>query len=208
MRQQEHQRKFSSGEGWSSREKQTVKNLLRYQKNKGHEALHQQEHGHEEQTAQQQRETDQRLRVEARRLAAQTSTQMHASAQMNELDRNQIQEFAIKVGEAIDAEKHIFPEAGEEIRRHENASYSLSTTLRVSCIRRVWNLLPNIPILRQLKLISKDDYTLPRWSVGITSVRRIQERVPILFQIGIAGKIMNLFWLLKYGNENNSIINK
>ena len=82
---------------------------------------------------------DQRLRAEATRLAAQTSTQMNAefraveydaSAEMDELNGIHMQEFAIKALEAVDAQKHIFAqEAGAEVRRRENASYTLVSNL-------------------------------------------------------------------------------
>ena len=71
---------------------------------KDHEALHQQEHLHEEQMAQQQWEAN---RVETTRLAVQTLTQMNgefrrvkhdAPAEMDKLNRIQMQEFAIKAG--------------------------------------------------------------------------------------------------------------
>ena len=100
---------------------------------------YQRERLHEEQMAQQQRETEQRLRVEATRLAAQTSTQLNAefhvtehdaSAEMDELNRIRMQEFAHKAEEATDAQKHIFvQDAREELRRRENASCTLVNNL-------------------------------------------------------------------------------
>ena len=66
--------------------------------------------------AQQMWEADQRFNGKATRIAAHTSTQMSAefraveydtSTEMDELNRIQMQEFAIKAEEAIDAQKHI-----------------------------------------------------------------------------------------------------
>ena len=49
-----------------------------------------------------------------------------ASAAMDELNRIRMQGIAIKAEEATDAENHISAqEPGEEIRRRENASYTL-----------------------------------------------------------------------------------
>ena len=87
--------------------------------------------------AQQQWEADQRLRVEATRLAAQTSTQTNAefralgydiSAEMDDLIRVQMQEFAIKTEEAIDAQTYIIAQEGD-IRRREHAPYTLVNNL-------------------------------------------------------------------------------
>ena len=94
--------------------KRIARDLRRYYKHKRHQAVHQQEHLHEEQMAQQQWEAEQRLRVEATTLAFQTSTQMtaefhameyDASAEMYDTNTIQVQEFAIKAEEAIDAQK-------------------------------------------------------------------------------------------------------
>ena len=69
------------------------------------------------------------------------------------------------------------------------------TTLRVSCMLRVWNLLPEVPFFWGNRSGSSETVTLcPKWSAGIT--QRIQERVRISWR------------LLKHGNENNSIIKK
>ena len=89
--------------------------------------------------AQQQWEAEQRLRVEATRISAPTSTQMDAEfrvkehdapAQMDEFNRIRMQEFEINAEEAIDSQQHIFAqEAKEELRRRENASFSLVNNL-------------------------------------------------------------------------------
>ena len=64
--------------------------------------------------AQQQWEAQRQLRAEASKVAAQTSTQLNAEFRMMEYD--------IQAEEAIDAQRHVYAqEAGEEVRRPENA---------------------------------------------------------------------------------------
>ena len=77
-----------------------------------------------------------------------------------------------------------------------------STTSRVSCILRVWNVLPKTPVFRQPKLIFKDSNTLPKWTAGIRSKVTNSGASPHFFnQKGIAGKIKNRFWLSQHGNR-------
>ena len=57
------------------------------------------------------------------------------SAEKDELNRIQMQEFAIQAEEALDAQRQLYiQDAGEEIRRPENASGTIS---RASCRIRV-----------------------------------------------------------------------
>ena len=52
------------------------------------------------------------------------------SAEKDEFNRIQMQEFAIQAEEALDAPKHIYAqEAGEEVRRRKNASCTLVNNL-------------------------------------------------------------------------------
>ena len=125
---QDHKRRISS------RERQVAGDLRRYYNHKGHEALLQQEHPHEERMAQQQWEANQRLRVEATGLAAQTSTQMHAEframeydacVEMDELKRIEMLESAIKPVKNIPSSR----KQGKKSDDVKNAAYTLVTNL-------------------------------------------------------------------------------
>ena len=128
-RHQVHKRRFSSGERWSSRERPVARDLRRYYKHKSPEALQQQERQHEKQMAQQQWEAEQRLRVEALRLAAQTSTQLNAEFRVMEYDSSAEMEKRIRMQRVRQVKlrrplmlRNIFAhEAGEALRRRENA---------------------------------------------------------------------------------------
>ena len=77
--------------------------------------------------AQQQWEAERQLRAEASKIAAHISEFLmlvyDTSADKDELHRIQMQEFAVEAEETIDAQGHLYiQEAGEEIRRHEDAS--------------------------------------------------------------------------------------
>ena len=89
---------------------------------------------------QQQWEAERQLHAEASTTAAQTSTQLNAefravehdtSAEKDQLNRIQMQEFAIHAEEATDAQRQLCAQdAGEEIRRHDNASGTLVNYLK------------------------------------------------------------------------------
>ena len=78
-----------------------------------------------------------------------------------------MQEFAIQAEEAIDAHRQVYDqEAGEKVRRRENASCILVKNLENMLHTWIWNLLSKVPILRQLKLIFKDSRAMLHWSAG------------------------------------------
>ena len=191
LRQQEHKRRFSPGEGLSSREKQIVRNLRRHYEQEGHEALHQQQRLSTEQIEKQQWEAERQLRAEATITAAQTSTQMNAEfrrmAEKNEFNRIQRQEFAIQTEEANDGQRQIYAqEAGEEVWRRGNASCTWFTASRTVCTLRVWTLPLECPLLRHLNLIFKDSYAMPNWIEGDTSKSTMNSAS--LLQKGIAAR--------------------
>ena len=93
--------------------RQVERDIRRKYRNKSHEALRQQEHLDQEQSAQQQWEAEQRLRVEATKKAAYTLTQLNTESRVIEFDTSekdgfyqiQIQASAICAVEATGVQK-------------------------------------------------------------------------------------------------------
>ena len=136
-------------------------------------------------------EAERQLPAEASIFAAQTSTQLNVriveydtSAEKDEFNRIQMQEFAIQAEEAFDAQRQIFAqEAGEEVRRRGNVSCTSVNYLYNKLNSQSLEFFIHGSALRQ-------SHAMPNWSAGITSKSTINSLASLL-QKGIACKIAN-----------------
>ena len=139
LRQRDHGHRFSPREGWSLNEKQIARNIRRYYKQKSHEALHQQRSFSRRTVAAATkgfskkspcRSINAGISVFTQLIAEFQSIKRDTFAEKDEFKSIQMEKFAFQAEETIEAQRNLYnQEAGEELRRNEDASSRLFNDL-------------------------------------------------------------------------------